>query len=56
MHVQLDQLLFSAFALMLLAAAVTIAAEGQQPAYTLSPAEHGMELKTPDGRTVFSNT
>ena len=33
--------------------AVTIAAEGQQPAYTLSPAEHGMELKTPDGRTVF---
>ena len=53
MHVQLDQLLFSAFALMLLAAAVTIAAEGQQPAYTLSPAEHGMELKTPDGRSVF---
>ena len=53
MHLQLEQLLFSILALTLLTATVTFAAAAQQPAYTLSPAEHGMELKTPDGRTVF---
>jgi len=40
-------------ALFALVAAPVAAAEGDQAAYTLSPDEHGMVLKTPDGRTVF---
>jgi hypothetical protein len=37
--------------LTLLCAAAT---SGAEPVYTLTPDDHGMTLKTPDGRTVFS--
>jgi len=42
------------FALALaVAAAAGVPAAAADPAFTLSPGEHGMVLKTPDGRTVF---
>jgi len=53
MTVQIDQFVLSILALTLLTAAVAFTAELPQPAYTLTPAEHGLELKTADGRTVF---
>lgn len=33
--------------------AFVVAADDESPAYTLSPARYAMQLKTPDGRTVF---